>query len=116
MNAAEIKKYVETAAGESADAQVDDYIEGDFYPMNDTDKKLVGIMEDKNIRDKTGAFADVLWNDEGFLSDFLGDKVYEIDSTKERRKVLETLSKIVASSHDAWHNVLTKIEKELIGA
>lgn len=116
MNAAEIKKYVENAAGESADTQVDDYLQGDFFPMNDTDKKLVGIMENKNVRDKTGAFADVLWNDEGFLMDFLGDKIYEIDSTEGRRKLLETLSKISSPSHDAWHNVLSKLEKELISA
>lgn len=116
MNAAEIKNYVETAAGESADDQVDNYLQGDFHPMNNTDKELVGIMEDKRIRDKTGAFADILWNDEGFLMDFIGDKVYELDSTQERRKLLETLSKIVTSSHDSWHNVLAKLEKELIGA
>jgi hypothetical protein len=89
---------------------------GDFTPMNDTDKKLIGIMENKSIRDKSGAFADILWNDEDFLMDFLGDKVYEIDSNDGRRKLLETLSKVSSPSHDSWHKVLAKLKKELISA
>jgi hypothetical protein len=116
MNAAEIKNYVESAAGESADTQVDDYNNGNFIPMNAMDGKLICIMENKSIRDKTGAFADVLFNDEGFLMDFLGDKIYEVDNDEKRKSLLETLSKIGMSSHDAWHNVLAKIEKELLSA
>jgi hypothetical protein len=116
MNAAEIKNFIETAAGESADQQVEDYRNGDFYEMNDTDIKLMEIMDNNKIRDKVGAFADVLWNEEGFLMDHLGDKVYEIDSNEGRRKLLETLSKLEPSSHESWHNVLAKIEKELIEA
>lgn len=116
MNAAEIKNYVETSAGECADTCVDDFNDGIFQEMSDTDKKLPGIMKDENIKDKIGAFADVLWNDEGFLMDFLGDKVYEINGDEPRRRLLESLSKIGPSSHDAWHNVLAKLEKELIDA
>jgi len=116
MNAVEIKNYIETAAGESADQQVDDYNSADFFPMCETEKYLPAIMENRNIRDKVGAYADVLWNDEGFLMDFLGDKVYEADKDVDRRKLLEKLSQIVPASHDAWHNVLSKIEKELINA
>ena len=116
MNAVEIKNYVETAAGESADQQVDDYNSSDFFPMSETDKQLPSIMENKNIRDKVGAFADVLWNDEGFLMDHLGDYVYQENSNEDRKNLIKKLSQLAPSSHDAWHNVLAKIEKELISA
>ena len=116
MNAAEIKNYIENAAGESADQQVDDYNNDDFFPMSKIEKQLPSIMENKNIKDKVGAYADVLWNNEGFLMDFLGDKVYQIDDNEKRIKLLESLTKVIASSHEAWHNVLVKIEKELINA
>jgi len=116
MNAIEIKNYVETVAGESADQQVDDYNSSDFFPMSETDKQLPSIMENKNIRDKVGAFADVLWNDEGFLMDHLGDYVYQENSNEDRKNLIKKLSQLAPSSHDAWHNVLAKIEKELISA
>jgi len=116
MNAVEIKNMVETFAGESAETQVDDYLDGEFFNLNETDSQLETIMKDKNIKDKSGAFADVLWNNEGFLVDFLGDYVYQIDGDIVRKKLLEGLSRVVPSSHDAWHNVLAKIEKELLSA
>ena len=116
MNAVEIKNMVETLAGESADQQVDDYLKGDFVNMNETDTQLETIMNNKNIRDKSGAFGDVLWNNEGFLMDFIGDQVYMIDSDIARRKLLIELSNVVPFNHDTWHNVLAKIEKELLSA
>ena len=116
MNAAEIRNYVETAAGESADNLVDEYNSADFFPMSEVEQQLPTIMKNKNIKDKVGAFADVLWNDEGFLMDHLGDKVYEVDTNKGRQRLLESLSKVSNTNHDAWNNVLIKIEKELINA
>lgn len=116
MNAIEMKRHLETVAGETADMQIEEYQMGDFIPMNDTDEKLISIMKNKSIRDKSGAFANVIWNDEGFLMDHLGDYVYQVDSDEKRRKLLETLSKIGTPSHDSWHNVLSKLEKELISA
>ncbi len=118
MNAAEIKNQIDAYAGESADQQVEDYLSDgeDFVLLDETDSDLKRIMKDKNIKDKSGAFADVLWNNEGFLMDFLGDYVYQIDGDIVRKKLLEGLSRVVPSSHDAWHNVLAKIEKELLSA
>jgi len=118
MNAAEIKNMVETFAGESADQQVEDYLSDgeDFVLLDETDSDLKRIMENKSIKDKVGAFADVLWNDEGFLMDHLGDYIYQIDGDIVRKKLLEGLSKVVPHSHDVWHNVLTKLEKELNNA
>jgi len=117
MNAAEIKTYVENVAGESADTQVDDYLSDgeDFVLLDETDSDLKRIMENKSIKDKVGAFAEVLWNDEGFLMDHLGDCIYQINDDIIKKKVLKGLSKVVPHSHDVWHNVLVKIEKDNYG-
>ena len=118
MNAAEIRNFVETAAGESAKHQIEDYIDDgdDFVLLDETDTDLKCIMENESIRDKVGAFADVLWNDEGFLMDHLGDGVYKVKTNDGRKKLIESLSKVSNTNHDAWNNVLAKLEKELINA
>jgi hypothetical protein len=115
MNAVEIKNFIKTAAGECAEQQVSKFND-DAVSMNETDALLEDIMKDHRIKDKVRAFADALWNDEGFLMDFLVDKVYEVESNKGRKKLLEGLSNLAHSSHDAWNDVLAKLEKELINA
>jgi len=114
MNAAEIKSYVENIAGESADNQVNEYLNGEFFNMNETDSQLENIMKNKNIRDKVGAFGDVLWNDEGFLMDHLGDYIYQENSNSDRKNLIKKLTMISPHSHTSWHNVLIKIKKELV--
>ena len=113
MNAAELKRFVKTAAGESAQQQVEDYLEGNFMPMGDTDEKLKSIMENTTIRDKDGAFADVLWNDKGFLSDFLDDAIYSAHRENVKQSKVLTDGLIKLSPHDLWTEVVNQMKGEL---
>ncbi len=114
MNAIEIKNLVRDAAGESAEQQVEDYLddEDDFVSIEDTDMELESIMKNKSIRDKVGAFADYLGDDEGFIKDLVGDKIYSVKSITERFELLEALFEV--SKQQSWINSVQKIKDELI--
>jgi len=116
MNVREVINFVRDAAIESAELQIEDYIDNgnDFVIMQESDEVLISIMKNKSIRDKEGAFADFLVDDEEFLYDHIAGKVYSIESNKDRGELLKELYE--DSKQQSWVNVLQKIEKELQNA
>lgn len=58
-----------------------------------------------------GAYADQVYNEEGFLEDMIGDKVYESANDEEGRLKLIGELRTVAN-HSAWINVLDKFSAQ----
>ena len=85
MNAREIYRFVEEAAGDVAHETVQEWETNGSTWDEEVNRILSEMKENPKIRDLSGAYADHIYNDKYFLSDMLGDKIYEAGSDEKER-------------------------------
>ena len=110
IDARGIYQFVQDAAGDVAHETVQEW-EANGSTYDDETTKLLDDMKANGIRDISGAYADHIYNDKRFLSDMLGDKIYEAGNNEEQRKaVIDDLAGI--ANFPAWNEVIAEFRNQ----
>jgi len=112
MTPQEIISLTETAAHELATDSYEEYkMTGSLY--DDSTLKKIQELELKKVRDIPGALADMIYNDKGFLTDMIGDRVYDAGRNKEERlKIINKLKTM--RSFESWTLAMNELENTMI--
>ena len=112
MSAREILNFVQSAAGELGYEIAAEFEQtGKLWDKKNIER--IKNLKKRGVRDIGGALGDELYNDKDYLSDFLGDKIYEEGSNREERiKLINELKEM--QNFDSWKEALNELEESMI--
>jgi len=106
MSAREIKKYAEDAVGDISSDLVQEFKTNGKCSDPEFTTELKKLKKN-GVSDLVGALADHMYNQESFLEDMLGDKIYESAPDEEGR--LKLVSELRGMANfPSWNHVIEK--------
>jgi len=112
MSSREIVAYAETAAHECARESVREW-KATGLCIDKVMLEKINALKGKGVSDMTGALADDIFNDKGFLSDMIGDQVF--DAGKDKIERLSIVSELKGMKNfEAWNEAMKELETTMI--
>jgi len=112
MSPREIIAYAETAAHECARESVREWKTTGMC-IDKVMLEKINALKGNGVSDMTGALADNIFNDKGFLSDMIGDQVFDAGKDKNERLAIVSELKDMRN-FDAWKEAMKELETTMI--
>ena len=103
---------METAAHELARESWRDYKKSNIV-QDEFIQTKIELLQKRKVKDMVSALADEIYNDKGFISDMLGDKIYDVGKDlTERLQIISEFKKM--KNFEAWNEAMKELETTMI--